>query len=167
MTRRDDSPMPPSRGDASGRPTGPGEGAADQERQLDLLLDHYPDAPVPEDFASRVVAQARAHGGASEAAKLRPLPRAGGWQRWMPLAAAAALVLALGLGLRGVGNDAPTHPSEGDAGQALAEAADTLRDLPAEVLDDDIMWDLMVSADDETFDAFLEGEFDELLSDAG
>jgi anti-sigma factor RsiW len=122
------------------------------QRRVDDLLGLYPDPPVPAGFADRVLAAAR---GSTPLAVVRS-PR-----RWLPLSAAALVLLGIG-GLVGFGWGRGQGPTA-EPPTALA----ALDALPAAALRDGALLDLLVGADDEAFEAWLDGDFDDLVADAG
>ncbi|MGE0190422.1 MAG: anti-sigma factor [Planctomycetota bacterium] len=122
-------------------------------RRIDDLLGTYPDPDVPAGFADRVLAAT------SSATPL--VAHAGGLRRWLPMAAAALVLAGVG-GLIGFGwGRGRVTPQGRSPTLAVLDA------VPAAALEDDALLDFLVVADQESFDAWLEGEFDELVSDAG
>ena len=135
----------------------------EQHRRVWDLLDHYPDEPVSANFADRVLATTvrvespsptTAHAGP---ARMRLL-------RIAPLAAAATLLLAIGLGFalgRGGIGASPTDATDGASGQmAMAQLLDN---IPADALRQDDVFHLLVDGDEATFSEFISGSFDDLV----
>lgn len=110
---------------------------AEAVRRVWALLGAYRDEPVPEGFADRVLAKASAEAGADRAAggvepvASRPALRLLAGGRARALAAAAAILAALGVGAllgRGLGDRPPASPVP-DAAVAALDA------MPSGVLD--------------------------------
>lgn len=107
------------------------------------LLDAYPDEPVPDDFAARVLAR-------TTRARVRS-PYA-----WI---AAAAAVLVAGILLWGLLHGEPSSsPRETELARVDAGgAADTLEEVPPELLGD---VDVLLSLSDEEFEGVLIADLD-------
>lgn len=118
----------------------------EQDRHLWDLLEHYEDEPVPEDFAAGVMG----------AVGMAPPERRAGnmvsmaWYR-RPLATAAAVLVAVGATVFVMSNRdrVPTQVVQPPIQTVDLDAIDV------EYLEH---LDLLVDLDDETFEAFLEGE---------
>lgn len=128
-------------------------------RRLHDLLGTYPEPVVPPHFADGVLAAARAEPAAARPGRARLL-----FLRAAPLAAAAALLLAMGVWIGGRGREGTDV--ETTASTEVASLA-ALAELPSAALVDDAVLDLLMAADDETFEAYLAGEFDDLVDDFG
>lgn len=120
------------------------------------LLEAYPDEPVPEGFAERVLdaAQIDARRGAPAGRVLRMA-----WYR-RPLAAAAALLLAFGGGAL-LWSLRPAPVSQPGSAPTLT----ALEALDGDMLADDGLIEVLVGLDDETFDRYLAGDFDDLAAE--
>lgn len=142
---------------------------AEAARRADALLRHYRDEPVPEGFADRVLARARATaaaGGpvAGASAPRRPALRVLEGGRRRALAVAAAVLVALGAGVlwgRRSGVPDPT-PSATDALAALDAVPAALLDR----LDADSLAQLAALSDEE-FDLLLAGDAPSLVGEGG
>jgi anti-sigma factor RsiW len=118
----------------------------DAHRSLHDLLGAYEDEPVPEGFSGRVLdAAGVTAAGLRAAAGPAPEVRALRLPRWLPVAAAALLLVGLAL--------AAHVASRGIAGRPPAENATVaLESVPADLLEHA---DLLLSLDDAEFDAVL------------
>lgn len=122
-------------------------------RRIDDLLGTYPDPDVPEGFADRVLAATSG---------VTPLvAHAGGLRRWLPMAAAAVVLAGVG-GLIGFGWGRGQTTT-----QVPSPTLAVLDAVPAAALEDDALLDFLVVSDQESFDAWLAGDFDDLVADAG
>jgi anti-sigma factor RsiW len=124
------------------------EAAAEVEahRRVADLLPAYGDEPVPPGFAERVIARAKAE--AREAVgRLVRLPR------WVPLAAAAVLLLALG--------GAGLLLARRERSDPVREGAFALDAVPADLLEHA---DVLLGLSEEEFDAVLTVDPDELAA---
>jgi anti-sigma factor RsiW len=118
----------------------------EQLRHLWDLLELYEDEPVPEDFAAGVMDAVGIAPPERRAGKVVPMA----WYR-RPLATAAAVLVAVGATVFVMSNldRAPTRVDRPPVQTVDLDAVD------AEYLEH---LDLLVELDDETFEAFLEGE---------
>jgi anti-sigma factor RsiW len=117
-------------------------------RRLHDLLGAYGDEPVPEGFSERVLASTGT-GEAREtvpalAGRLLRLPR------WLPVAAAALLLVGLGLAAHVLSGRMPQK--EGMSPQAPSETAVALDSVPPDLLEHA---DVLLSLSDAEFDAVL------------
>lgn len=115
-------------------------------RHLWDLLELYEDEPVPEDFAAGVMRSVGMAPPAPEAGRVVPLA----WYR-RPLATAAAVLVAVGATVFVMSD---RDPVPAPAPRPPVESVN-LDAIDAEYLEH---LDVLVEFDDETFEAFLEGE---------
>lgn len=128
----------------------------EHQRRVWDLLETYADEPVSDHFAD----------GVFEAVEIRRTDGAGGrvvslaWYRRPLVAAAAGMVLALGASFALWGRNAGTPPTTPEVA-AVRDAADALEAVPAELLLDDNALAFITALDDEHFEAYVDGEYDE------
>jgi anti-sigma factor RsiW len=126
--------------------------ALERSRRVWDLLGAYADEPVPAGFAARIleVTSGATSGTAGRPRRFRVV------LGWKPLAAAAALVLAIGAAVRFTSRDeAPTS--------APTEFSSLLETVPPDVLE---QADVLLSLSEEEFAALLEIDPDEIATSA-